>query len=514
MRNELYELKSFLSQQSGRADVNKKVATLKGFEGLSKHGFRLREWKINRSGRIVFTDGQKLGLVAFALDHTAVEALGILKNSELLGLVESFQELPQEISSSLAEPQRQGEPHAEYSPKDFESGGQDRSIIAEEYFPDWYSHVFDSKQLSVVDALVSQISKEPRTFKERLIIGGAGTGKTSVLLAIADRLSQERTISVELRLPRMVRQMLLAHPDYQWIKSLKSGVVLLDDPADLGVYESAVRGAKSLGVPIVTAIDPTQWRERKARRETRKIIERSQVHKLTLQYRQGGLIGKYVFGQLSFFFSKVSGFMTPERKAVEQEIASAWEQLCLRDVEHFDNEGNIAFLDFSGVEEDAEAGAKEIEPIKMLVRFEGDLLPEIQKAMDWNTDRNWPKLLIGTYSKKSPPNMLEAVLDDEKIIQKGQYHFRSFSDQADIRGTEYESVLVFLNRHHWMTLSENPPEGLGSKGWVNTTNVLTFLTRAENRLIICVLPDRYFSSARDEDGYNKNFDEPYWQLVI
>ena len=514
MRRELSELRSFLSHQTGRTDVKKKIATLKGFEGLSKRGYKLREWKINRSGRIVFTDGESLGLVDFSLQHEAVEALGTLKNSQLLGVVESFQELPKDIALSLSASTEPVDADNNSKPMEIESGGKDRSIIAEEYFPEWYSHVFDQKQLAVVDSLVKQISKAPTVFKEHLVIGGAGTGKTAVLLAVADRLSQEKGIKVDLRLPRMVRQMLLAHQDYKWIESLKYGVILLDDPADLSAYESAVSNAKRLGVPIITAIDPTQWRERKARKETRKIIDRSKLHKLSLQYRQGGRIGEYVFGQLSFFYSKVSGFIAEDKKALEQEIARAWEPLCLRKIEHFDNEGNIALLDFSEVEEDVESDATEIEPVKMLSRFEKELIPEIKKTMEWNTDRNWPKLLIGTYSKKTPPNIFNSFLEDETVLPKGQYHFRNFNDQADVRGAEYESVLVFLNKHHWLKLSKNPPEGLGSKGWENVTNVLTFLTRAENRLIICVLPIHYLSSARDNNGYNKNFDDNYWETVF
>lgn len=509
MRRELSELRSFLSSQNGRADVKKKIATLKGFDGLSRHGYKLREWKINRSGRIVFTDGETLGLVDFSLQHEAVEALGTLKNSELLGVVESFQELPKDIALSLSDSPELAEIDTSSKPMEIASGGKDRSIIAEEYFPEWYGHVFDQKQLAVVDSLVKQISKAPSVFKEHLVIGGAGTGKTAVLLAVADRLSQEKDVKVDLRLPRMVQQMLLAHQDYKWIESLKYGVILLDDPANLSDYESAVITAKRMGVPIVTAIDPTQWRERKARKETRKIIDRSKLHKLSLQYRQGGRIGEYVFGQLSFFYSKVSGFKAGEKKSLEQEIASAWEPLCLRKIEHFDNEGNIAFLDFSQVKEDLEPGVTQYEPVKMIGKFENELLPEIKKAMDWNTDRSWPKLLIGTYTKKNLPHLMDFYLEDEDILPRSQYHLRNFTDQADVRGTEYESVLVFVSSFHWAQLTKSPPDGLGGEDWKRILNVLTFLTRAENRLIICVLPNSYAGCARRKNGENTPFDEVF-----
>jgi hypothetical protein len=234
-----------------------------------------------------------------------------------------------------------------------------------------------------------------------------------------------------------------------------------------------VDAAQSLNKHIVIAIDPTQWHKRRTIEKFHGFLEKTRHvrYELTNAYRQGEGVGGPAMSLIKSFLRKSSAFAADYRFDGERSQAQEWEKLCLDE---------IKFADVDGTWE-------------IYTDADGDILAHVRQELEaiqtFQTERNWPKTLIGWQFKKHLPSGVKALLEEAKAsYPKFTYRVRSYGQVEEIRGTEFESALLFIT-HRQMELLLRGIRGAGTDDWELVTPLLTFFSRAENRLAIFVVSE-------------------------
>lgn len=439
-----------------------------------KSGFALDEWRMTLRARIVFdSSSDALRLVDFADDdtHTVVEALDRLKPGELASILNSVEPLPalmaelwvrlnQEVSDEEFFEVVSGDSHL----------NMDRSIFTEEHFNEWIKFL-DTPQEKIRDEILIALSGD-LGHEVHFILGGPGTGKTMVLLDLASCYPLYADDEPNLILPAGVKHYVRAHDPY--IPGLDGNpsapVWLLDDPETFEIMVQRINEARVRKAKIVVAIDPSQWHKRRTIEKFHAYLEGHQHHRYELSkgYRQGGGVGGPAVQLVRNFLTKSSAFAADARFDLERTQASLWEELCLNQIEFADQSGILRIYDDS---EDVLA----------------DLMSELREMQTFENYRNWPKTLVGWTSKTNLPPGVEKVLAEVQKEYPGfQYRKRAYQQVMEVRGTEYDSAVLFVTAEQWGYLRSGI-RGAGTEAWELVTPLLTFLTRAENRLAIFVV---------------------------
>jgi hypothetical protein len=296
-----------------------------------------------------------------------------------------------------------------------------------------------------------------------------------VLLQLAWNLRARTELRVNLTIPLAVREQVKETHDSDWYRTDYSGIVLLDDPLRFEAIPEAVSKARRENVPIVFAIDPTQWADKHVREKFQKLIQMEEIIQYNLQhaYRQGGEIGKNIL-ELITHYQKNSSFRADAYK-VQQNIRAAefWHKVCLEEVTFADDAGHLSIAECDSVEDLQEVLANSLEV-----------------ANTFNTYKNWRKFLFGYPSRVCRPRGFKSFtsrLEDEFSFT---YKERAFEKADDIRGAEFENVVVFISKSDWKSLRSGTTSK-GTNDWERLVNILTFLTRAENQLLVVVLPEDF-----------------------
>lgn len=249
--------------------------------------------------------------------------------------------------------------------------------------------------------------------------------------------------------------------------------ILCDDPITLDKAQEAIDFAKQLGVPVVVAIDPIQWHERLTVEKFTKLIsvENPVQFRLTTNYRQGKQVGQPAIDAIRDFRSRTSEFKDRFREQIKKSKVADFERISLTSIKFAEDAGTFAFY-----------SAEEFNP--------ANFLSELRRVGRFRTERKWPKLLIGTESKNTYPLGVPTLIDlyQQEIDLSLRFKQRAFSQFEEIRGTEFESVFIFVKRSLWKKIVEGV-EGAKDEEWAQMNAPLTFLTRAENRCIVFELPD-------------------------
>lgn len=464
---EIAELLLELDRKSG-----KEKGTARNIKSLTgpirdqgqKHGLALQEWKLTQRARLIFDYSTHLRIIDFANDdtHTVVEKLNKLSPSTLNKIFSSFTPASARFLELVNR-------HLVGRSIEGEIEGSDRHVFTEEHFDEW-TRFLDRPQIKVRDAVLSSVlsSKEPQL---HFILGGPGTGKTMVLIDLAVQFELLTGEVASLQLPTSVREYVeKTSPEVLGTRVEESKLVLIDDPSTFDVMTQRINRAQHLDSHVVVAIDPTQWHERKTIEQFHKYLERTSLtrHELQLCYRQGGLVGGKAIEMVKYFLEHSSAFAAEEKVQLERDQASEWENLCLRDIKFSDQGGHFSLYD----DPDLASAALEL---------------ELLKAMEFETYRSWPKVLIGSVDKDELPAKIKKVL--KSVL--GKYpqlttRFRSFKQVTEVRGTEYETVILLVTSLQLARLKTGII-GAGTADWTSLSPLLAFLTRAENRLAIIVV---------------------------
>ena len=172
---------------------------------------------------------------------------------------------------------------------------------AEELGETWLHFLSDSQLGIKSDLMLKAVPGNP-SFRRKtyvgLLAGGAGTGKTALLLNIALDLV-EAGVAVDFRCSPQMRKYL---HDYTRINvenlTAPSGasrkVVLLDDPESIATVEWAVSDARAAGaLAVIVGFDPLQWWDDKRLSTRMPVLESmGEVHHLSTCYRQSANLVK------------------------------------------------------------------------------------------------------------------------------------------------------------------------------------------------------------------------------
>jgi hypothetical protein len=431
-------------------------------------GVSIRKERLTGKGRILFYhNDDDIHLVDYDWDHSSVDSLESQSQSSLKKILRN--ENPSPNLSEWVQAAAGGDLISLNM-----SSGSNRDTYAEELSDEWIRFL-DLEQSALRDELFKQL-QAPEANGVYLILGGAGTGKTMVLLDLAWKLTREADIPVRLDMPEGVREYLAKSEQDYWFQKAKSGrIVLLDDPKDFDAMEAAINSASSHRQAIVIAIDPTQWTHKRTRDKFWRFLmtKNPRKYELTTAYRQGGAIGREVLKVLNSFYDSASMFAGEEKVLLDRGKAEYWETLCLKKLKHVDDLGFFA-IHLVTDEDD----------------FRSKVAIELEGVLAFDTYRRWPKLLIGLNLGDRVPRGLTEALSDAQMTVGRHCKFRSYYEVHKVRGVEFESVFVFLSVDQFRKLNKGPT-GLSGPDYESITQPLTFLTRAENRLAIFVLPFAY-----------------------
>jgi hypothetical protein len=474
----LGEVRSLLNAlEQWRGEKTGKSHNIKNLTGQLRQqsrtrGFVLDEWKTSASGRIVFdSSSSHLRLIDFAATHTAVEELDRLKASELNGILESVDFPPEwvlKMWTRLNEPVDDGDLIRLLSK--VPSSGVDRDLFIESHFDEWVRFL-DSPQMKVRDEIARALSLSG-DHAIHLILGGPGTGKTMVLLDLAHSFFLYSDAEPALLLPSGVRHYVKSlDPTVPGLGNENGSVVLLDDPLTFDAMEFHIDLAQGHNVPIVIAIDPTQWHKRRTIEKFHRFLasRKPAVYELRNGYRQSGGVGKPAVVLIENYLTRSSAFGKDERVEAEREMASQWEQLCLRDMAFPDQAGSFT------VHEDPDNFLEEVEA-------------ELESMQSFQNFRNWPKTLLAWDQRGALPKGVRGILSAVKERHPDfRFKVRAFDQVEEVRGTEHDSALLFIRENRWQTLKVGQ-RAAGTDDWEALAQILTFLSRAENRLSIFVVP--------------------------
>lgn len=461
---EISELLIELERKSGlHQGTARNIKTLRGsIRDVGKqYGLSLQEWKLTKRSRLIFDYSDCLNLIDFAPDdtHTAVEELDRLSNSQLGRVLESLSPVANGFRKLVVD-KYAGDVANETLL------GEDRSLYDFEPFDEWIRFL-DKPQLKVRDEILADLVKGTAP-GVHVLLGGPGTGKTMVLIDLALEYELATGITPTLRLPAAVKH--YVSDSGQFLPSLyssDSSVVLIDDPATFDELEKTVVRERTLGHTVVIGIDPTQWHARRTIEKFSKFMDMKDVtrHELSFCYRQGGLVGRQAISLIQQFLSKSSAFGAEERVFAERALASNWEKLCLEDITFADNDGH-----FNLYEQDYD--------------LEAEFFEQLQQAASFQTARNWPKVLIGCPYKNYLPEGVKKALERAAVLYPElKPRIREFRQVTEVRGTEYETVLLIIDPIQLQTLRRGV-KAASTPEWESATSLLAFFTRAENRLAI------------------------------
>jgi hypothetical protein len=425
------------------------------------------EWKPSLKQRLVFTrEGERIRFVDYDPDHTAVEGLESQGNTQLASIFNNEVKLPAwletlldgERNSVTVSPLLLGEG----------AGGSHRDTYAEALDNNWLKFLDDPQQ-ELLEQIESAVLRNQDTFSVHMIIGGAGTGKTMVLLQLAWRLRHKHNLQVILNLPKGLKEQLKYTQSIDWYEPGISGVHLLDDPL---VFENVTRlleSAKAQSRPLVFAIDPTQWEDKKVREKFAVFLKKTELTEYTLlkSYRQGGLIGQEV-KKLATHFLKHSSYRADVGLVREQiESANYWETVCLTKMTFSDELGFFKIYNTLNSDEYTPA------------------LDEIfSRALQYENYRsNWPRVLVA--SDVSIPKEIEAFLKDVQQKMRPPTRLRHYQEAYAVRGTEFENVVLIMRQKDWSLLQKGKT-GLSAPEWEKCLSMLTFMSRAENQLALVI----------------------------
>lgn len=465
------ELRQLIFDLEQRAATGAPLRNVKPLVGKlrsagSAFSLSLQEVKLTKRSRIVFDySAGILKLVAMPKQdtHTVVESLEKLNQTSLNQLFESLGPAPSGFVRQLLN---------DYVVRPWLPAGQDEEgidrMVEPELFDGWLRFL-DTPQEHLRNELLQLATRNQKGI--HLIVGGPGTGKTMVLIDLAFSLYEQTGAAPSVVFPPGVASYLRESGHILPVvdDSKPSRVVLFDDPLSVDDLERRASEAESSGALLIAAIDPTQWHHRKSiERFDRFLKSRNpHIHPLRLGYRQGGKVGSAAISIVESFLSRSSAYAADDRVQIERDRAAQWESVCLRELTFADSQGHFRVIDNTKP------------PVEMFTT-------ELSRALRFDTARSWPKVLVGCIDKKQLPNGVDEAIQHARESHPTQaVRVRNFSQVGEIRGTEFESVILFIPKGIWTNLTTGII-GAGTEQWNTVTQILAFFTRAENRLSVIV----------------------------
>jgi hypothetical protein len=297
------------------------------------------------------------------------------------------------------------------------------------------------------------------------LLGGAGTGKTVVLLNLALSLAS-------------VGRNVVCQFNEQVIKYLNSGsqrvpgaglsmqpgaVVLLDDPMSFSVLRQKLIEARKVEArALVVALDPFQWVERRVYEKFNELIELSGPTQYTLDvcYRQSNAVGKQAINYTKTVLDKTSPFIIESKIENHKKEIDPLRQICVENVSFVDSGGRYRFYD-SNLNENFS-----LEFNRFLARDD--------KWTHWH-----PMLIIFDPTGTTMPDSWVEKIRGNNVL------YKSLNQISKIRGSEFQEIFLLLSEKTWQKLQEGVL-GAGAFDWEHLLGLHTVLTRSKDTTVIFV----------------------------
>lgn len=373
-------------------------------------------------------------------------------------------------------------------------------IVPEEVI--WLS----DEQFELEDTLFQRLSK-PGSFEFHLILGVAGTGKTQVLLSLAEDL-RESGASVVLGISQSLKKS-LADAGFQ-IKSdnpRRGSIHLVDDPATVGDIKKSYEQAKLLGArALVISIDPFQWTERKALVKFATYLRPEmgnpsfiaahqtlnkfrdvaygaapEVHWLKTVYRQTREAGEQALALSQLIFSMMNPYVWDSKKREFEGFTKQFTEGLLVDVTFERNGGGFDIFEAE-------------DSTHMLWYLIGEHLNRDDRwswtdsllvvPMIQQLDSKWSDYQVPIRGLTDQPDFdPEIALID--IFGKLRIRFALYDFPTSVRGEQFQDVVVAVAPALWKKYLK-PKSGMGSQDWAQIAPLHTYITRAKDRVQLVI----------------------------
>jgi len=361
------------------------------------------------------------------------------------------------------------------------------------------------EQVGLEEEIVKAIMASPK-FRVHIIFGGPGTGKTQVLLLLAQEL-EENGFEVGYFTTSGVRTMIKkAGLDIPDENSKKGAIHLVDDPIEIGNLNDAIKRAIATQArAIVLAIDPFQWTERNAFLKLAGYFDERKFlfaldsvnhgqnfqkateygtgidrYYLRTSYRQKQTTGENAVKLSKDIFTQMNPYIHEHKQEAFRMLAKPYVDNILEGTTH--NQAGGAFQ--TTISDDGLAIWEEVSRIasrqdrwtwseSALFVYDSD-----QLQMKWNEfEVSIPGITDSIDFDKS--SSLEAIL---RILN---FRLVKYSTSQLVRGQEFQDVVVSVSNRLWSVFHKRKI-GMSGDSWKAILPIHTFTTRAIDSVHIIV----------------------------
>lgn len=312
---------------------------LRNLERLRDPQLEIYRIKVTEGDRLIFSvDSNKIIFLDVG-PHEVMEDFLSLSASAKNKIIDSLLELPKWFFKSRSSSSLKSNLTLA------DEGGEEMRWIFEDELNESWLQFLDEEQSKVRDKIFEQI-KTPGEFEFHLILGGAGTGKTVILLNIALSLKEEGR-NVVTRFSEQVLKYL--NSGVQRVPGSKlelqpGSVVLLDDPRDLTDLRKMLQECARVGVrALVVTLDPFQWIERRVYEKFYDLIDslEPKLHELSLCYRQSANVGSKALQFTDQILEKTSPFILDAKIEAHRKSLDPLREICVENVRFVDDGGRF-----------------------------------------------------------------------------------------------------------------------------------------------------------------------------
>ena len=344
-----------------------------------------------------------------------------------------------------------------------EGGEEMRWFFEDELNESWLQYL-DEEQFRIRNEIFNRI-KISGEFEFHLILGGAGTGKTVILLNIALSLKEEGR-NVVTRFSEQVLKYLNSGVQRVPGSNLElqpGSVILLDDPRDLSELRKMLQECARVGArALVVTLDPFQWIERRVYEKFYDLLDslEPEVHELSLCYRQSANVGSKALQFTDQILEKTSPFILDSKIEAHRKSLDPLREICVENVRFVDNGGRFRIY------KDA-----------LAVSFAAEVT-RIRSRIDlW---RHWHPLLLVEDSDGFPlPREWRMQLKGLNSVTK------PIEASQQVRGCEYQEVFLLMGARTWDVIS-NGILGATSSDWQRAISFHTLMTRPKDSLVLFI----------------------------
>ena len=368
----------------------------------------------------------------------------------------------------------------------------------------WLKFLSD-EQINLEDEVLGQLSDNTQ-FQFHIILGGAGTGKTQVLLLLAQEL-QESGHRVGYFTTSGVRSMIeKAGLDIPSENLARGAVHLVDDPTEVGQVTEALKRAKAFQArALVVAIDPFQWTERTAflklatilgehnpaedllgRRNTlvnlKNEVTGVPIHKhyLKTAYRQTKVAGTGSIGLSNSIFQRMNPYVRSEKMTQFASITRPFVDNLLGGLSHVSEGGSFEIIE--------DGTAEQVWKALSMFASRSDRWTWTESAL-FVFDGSQGESKWSDYQVEIPGVSDQPGFDVDtslwQILPAMNVRGIRFSDPISVRGQEFQDVLICISRRRWSQF-RTAKTGMDGPSWASIMPIHTFTTRAIDSVLIIV----------------------------